>query len=163
MDPRVFSREGYLTDQRRLKGVPYGRFYSDRTGCGWVAANNKLRAPGFCPDADRVRRSLEKGLPFWGALGTNLFFLLFWLRAQGLRPRLALSPLTAQLRLRRCPAGFAYYCTGRGMHFAAFVPAGNGKARFLNAVYGRDVVCTPGEFCRRYAKFPVKLLFTVER
>ena len=69
----------------------------------------------------------------------------------------------AQLRLRRCPAGFAYYFTGRGMHFAAFVPAGNGKARFLNAVYGRDVVCTPGEFCRRYAKFPVKLLFTVER
>ena len=104
---------------------------------------------------------LEKGLLLGGVLGTNLFFLLAWLRCQGLRPRLALSPLTAALRMRRCPAGFVYYFTGRGMHFAAFVPAGQGRFRFLNAVYGRPVVCTLDEFRRRYARLSCCFLFTV--
>ena len=106
-----------------------------------------------------VRRGLEKGLLLGGVLGTNLFFLLAWLRCQGLRPRLALSPLTAALRMRRCPAGFVYYFTGRGMHFAAFVPAGQGRFRFLNAVYGRPVVCTLDEFRRRYARLSCCFLF----
>lgn len=90
-----------------------------------------------------------------------LGFVLGWLRCQGLRPRLALSPLTAALRMRRCPAGFVYYFTGRGMHFAAFVPAGQGRFRFLNAVYGRPVVCTLDEFRRRYARLSCCFLFTV--
>lgn len=161
MDARAFSRDGYLTDQSRLRDVPYGRFSSARSGCGWVAAYNILHAAGWDPSADRVRRGLEKGLLLGGVLGTNLFFLLAWLRCQGLRPRLALSPLTAALRMRRCPAGLVYYFTGRGMHFAAFVPAGQGRFRFLNAVYGRPVVCTLDEFRRRYARLSCCFLFTV--
>ena len=160
MDERAFSRDGYLIDQSRLQKVPYGRFSSARSGCGWVTAYNLLRAQGWDPSPDRVRRGLERGLLLGGALGTNLFWLLGWLRRQGLRPRLALSPLTAGLRMRRDRAGFVYYFTGRGMHFAAFVPAGTkGCVRFLNAVYGRPLVCTPQQFARRYPRFC--LFFTV--
>ena len=56
--------------------MPYGRFSSARSGCGWVAAYNILHAAGWDPSADRVRRGLEKGLLLGGVLGTNLFFLL---------------------------------------------------------------------------------------
>ncbi|WP_367924762.1 hypothetical protein [uncultured Ruthenibacterium sp.] len=163
MDPKAFSKDGYLIDQSRLAQVPYGRFSSARSGCGWVAGYNILQAAGYAPDADRVRRGMEKGLLWGGALGTNLFFLLAWLRAQGLRPRLRLSPLAASLRMRRCPAGFVYYFTGRGLHFAAFVPAGKGKFRFLNAVCGRPPVCTLEEFLERYTRFPVRFVFCVEK
>ena len=56
--------------------MPYGRFSSARSGCGWVAAYNILHAAGWDPSADRVRRGLEKGLLLGGVLGTNLFLSL---------------------------------------------------------------------------------------
>ena len=56
-----FTRDGFIFDQSRLEGMPYGRFRSSWNGCGWIAAYNLLRSQGIDASCDEIRR--EMGCP----------------------------------------------------------------------------------------------------
>ena len=109
INQKAFSSDGYLINQRLLRGIPYGIRQSDYNGCGWIAAYNFLRACGRKKDWNTVRQQLEEGLILGGLLGTHLLQLFWYLHKHGF-------PL-------HCRAGLLFYCNGAALHFVAFVPA----------------------------------------
>lgn len=158
---KMFSADGYIIDQSACT-ARFGRCCSVRNGCGWIAAYNVLRAAGCEKPWQTVRAELEKGLYLGGVLGTHPLWLTYYLKKQGLALRVSLVPKIAAVQAAKSKAGVVFYRVGAGFHFAAFVPAGGLRLRFLNAVYGREAhIETLRSFLKAHAKFGPLYCITV--
>ena len=122
INQKAFSSDGYLINQRLLRGIPYGIRQSDYNGCGWIAAYNFLRACGRKKDWNTVRQQLEEGLILGGLLGTHLFQLYRYLHKHGFSIHWAFGKKNAVKKGCDCRAGILFYCNGAALHFVAFTP-----------------------------------------
>ena len=123
INQKAFSSDGYLINQRLLRGIPYGIRQSDYNGCGWIAAYNFLRACGRKKDWNTVRQQLEEGLILGGLLGTHLLQRFWYLHKHGFPLHWAFGKKAAVKKGCTCRAGLLFYCNGAALHFVAFVPA----------------------------------------
>ena len=182
MEQAMFSRDGYLIDQRQTRTLPYGRHTSDYNGCGWMAGYNVLHALGLAAPADaaEICAALSQGLWLGGSLGTGPLRLARFLAARGAAVQKTVCRKTAQMRAQTCRVGFIMYWTGRGAHFVAFVPEtahqgeqstanacavppqARNRLRFLNAICGEEHHCdTLAAFFAQHCKGPLVFVVTV--
>lgn len=162
LSPGALSADGYIIDQRKTDSIPFGRLTSDQNGCGWIAVYNLLKALGRDPDPEQLAAELEKTLMFRGALGLNLFALIWELKKLRLPLSFAVRSFHAQQLAEQAPAGIILYFTGRRNHFAAFRREENGRLRFFGAVPGfRRHELTMAEFYWSYVKLPLAVTITV--
>ena len=160
IEPKAYSRDGYLINQGLLKGLSYGRRLASETGCGFVACYNFLHFMGERTPALKVARQMERLLLGGGWIGTHPLAVGWNRHCRGYRLRVAVSRGGTERMLERSPArtaGIIAYRHRKGAHFAAFVREdGDEKLRFLNAVYGAENDRqTVGEFFERRAAFPL--------
>ena len=163
LNPEALSADGYIVDQRKTDNIPFGRFSSDRNGCGWIACYNLLKALGQEPDPEELVERLGRTLLAGGVLGLNFFVLVCALKRQHLPLDFALRPFHAQMRAERATAGVVLYFNGRCNHYAAFRREKDGTLRFFGAVPGRQVhKLSMGEFYWNYVKFPLAITITTK-
>lgn len=156
----AFSKDGYLINQSMLKEISYGKRGSHQNGCGWIAAYNFFKAAGKPLPWDTVRRQLEKSLLLGGVVGTNMWYLCWYLYRKGYRIHTAFTKIGADMDAAVCQAGILTYWTGKGIHFAAFVPEKAGRIRFFNAGNPDPDLTTMQEFFKSRVKFPLVFSMT---
>lgn len=158
-DPRMYSADGYCIDQGSSQAIRYGKCSSAQNGCGWIAAYNLLHLAGKPYPPARVRAGLAPTLWMGGRMGTRATALWRYLHRQGV----TLIPTLRVGKAAEGPGGLAFYYTGKGFHFVAYVSAGRPRRyRFLNAVYGKDrLLCTPKQFRKQFFKHGVGLFFRI--
>ena len=159
--PEALSQDGYIIDQRRTDNIPFGRFTSDRNGCGWIACYNLLKAMGQDPNPEELVERLDRTLPLGGALGVHFLALVYALRQE--KPCFALRPIHGQLLAEQAKAGIILYYTGRRNHYVAFRREEDGRLRFFGAVPGvQEHRLSLAEFYWDYVKFPLTLMITTK-
>ena len=155
----MYSADGYCIDQGASRAIQYGKCSSAQNGCGWIAAYNLLRIAGKPYPPARVRAGLAPTLWMGGRMGTRVTALWRYLHRRGV----TLIPTLRSSKAAEGPGGLAFYYTGKGFHFVAYASAGRPRRyRFLNAVYGRDLLlCTPQQFRKQFFKHGVGLFFRI--
>lgn len=141
-----YSKDGYIIDQARLKGIRYGALTSDINGCGWIAEYNFLKRMGQRVEEQALADELMRYTLFRGLTGTDLFRLRFYLKKHGYR-----MPIRFRWNKKaRLPggtsAGIIWYCHKDGFHFVTFyadasiAPEAGGETRFrfLNGLSGHE-------------------------
>ena len=139
----MFTPDGYINQQHRTAGIPYGRMNSDENGCGWIAAFNVLRRlEANPPTPESVAKSLLGGIVLWGYLGTWPFAIINFLRRRGHEVRWSVKR-SVQKRLAAESAASIFLYVGPFLHWRNFqlhyvmlYPDGGGKVRVLN--FGGD-------------------------
>ena len=158
----AFSAEGYITDQRKLVNVAYGKYTSDYNGCGWIAAYNLFRLCGIAAEPDEVRADLEKRLKFGGKFGTFPTELKRYLQKK--------LDVKMKIRSRKSVAkmcsgrGILLYWTGKSAHNAVFCRCeeSEDKFRVLNvSEKADDERIEPAKFVREKIRFPLCIVFEV--
>lgn len=185
IDPRAYSRDGYLIHQGRLAEVRYGRKTSKDTGCGWIACYNFLKYMGRPMDPLKIAYDLEGMLLWGGRMGSNPLVIWWYLARKGYHFRLALTRRGMERLVRQAMkehpgqvAGVLAYIHKKGSHYTTFIDEGSYQrtlggsplaspsnvtfarretpVRFLNAVYGVENHClTVKGFFEKYVKFPL--------
>lgn len=163
MNDKAFSPDGYIISQQSTQDMSYGRMGSHHNGCGWIAAYNLLRALGRGMAPEAVRDALEPGLWLGGMLGTGPRRLRRWLVAQRVALRATWGRRRALALAAGRPAGIVMYGYRWYLHYVAFVAAGPGRFRFLNARDGEVAHEDSLEhFLKEHATWPVVYLIAVE-
>ena len=163
MCEQAFSSDGYLIDQSKTGMLPYGNYDSSYNGCGWIAAYNALKAAGRTIPYETIRQELQRSLMLGGLLGTNMFYLCWYLGRKGFHLRKAFTLAGAQMVSRGAVAGIVTYWTGRGIHFAAFTQEQGEVLRFFNAVMGKERHhATMEQFFRELVRFPLTFVMALE-
>ena len=137
-----FSRDGYITDQNRLKDYRYRGMTSDVNGCGWVAAYNFRRALGQDPAFDDVRREMNAMFPLQIPGPTPMRKLRRYLRRY-IPFRVVRGKRRALAAARESRCGILRYWEGNSPHFITFLRQPDGRYRFLNVSDGREDFVAP--------------------
>ena len=141
-----YSKDGYIIDQARLKGIRYGAFSSDINGCGWIAEYNFLRRMGQSVDEQALADELIRFSIFRGLTGTDIFRLRYYAKKHGYRMPVKFRRNKKARLPEGTSAGIIWYCHKDGFHFVTFYadggipPSAEGEARFrfLNGHAGRE-------------------------
>ena len=151
-----FDDEGYIIHQGQMDNLPFGWFYTDAKGCGWIAAYNLMKMAGQEVPMQQIAEQLDERAILGHVMGQSEFFLWVWLRDQGVNALMS-APFDrhAVKVMNESRFGILLYSHKRGAHYCAYRNLGGGKMQFYNAVYGRKQhIMTPEEFLKTYALFP---------
>ena len=123
-----FSRDGYITDQNRLKDYRYRGMTSDVNGC---------RALGQDPAFDDVRREMNAMFPLQIPGPTPVRKLRRYLKRY-IPFRIVRGKRRALAAARESRCGILRYWEGSSPHFITFIRLPDGRYRFLNVSDGRE-------------------------
>ena len=189
IDPRAYSRDGYLIHQGRLSGVRYGRKTSKEIGCGWIACYNFLKYMGCPEDPLKIAWNLEGKLLWGGYLGSHPLVVWWYLHRRGFSFDVAITRRGMERLVRRAVTehptqlvGVLAYIHKKGAHYTTFIDEGSyqralgvespdtslvqkePRVRFLNAVYGVENHCiTVKEFFKKYVSFPLCIVMVAKK
>lgn len=152
----AFDRNGFLINQGELRRLPFGKYDSERKGCGWIAAFNLLKLNGHEPELRETAEDLGRGVLLGGLAGISLFRLKRYLHQKGLPVRSAFGTTKKVRRLmRRSSNGILLYSLPVGLHFAAYRKLDRSNFQFYNSVYGaEDDILTDDAFFRERIFLP---------
>ena len=159
-----FTREGFIVDQAKLTGVPYGRRTSDYNGCGWIAVYNFLRVHGIDAPVPALTRRMARHSLLRARLGTSPLRVKRMLRRFGFPTRFRLCKRGEPAPLAGAESGVVLYRHATGWHFVAFRQTDEpGKWHFYNALPGNEAHRETMEaFLAKNAKRPYALLFVFD-
>ena len=157
IDPRAFSKDGFLKDQDYLSNFPYGRYPTSFNGCGWVAIYNAEHAAGRGIAVEAVYEAMRRILPYEGTHGTPFPTMVRYFKEKHIPIARIYGSGEELVRIMResgAPRGILRYIEGREPHYIAFVRVSDetpARYRFFNAADGKeDFVETMGYFRREH-------------
>ena len=144
-DRDVFTKDGYIIDQRKLTGVGYSLLgNSPGNGCGWISAYNALKVLGEEPEPYDIMREVESGALLAGLSGTDPLYLVRFFRSKGYDTEIYVTKEDVERETLRSDASilvYGYDYNGRiGAHFITGYPKQSeaGKMRFFNDGYEKE-------------------------
>lgn len=163
IDENAFDNKGFIINQSKLKIIPFKMFKTDKKGCGWIAVYNFLKIIHREKTIKEVSQNVSKYALFFGAIGQDIFTILYYLRKNNIN--VFLTPIFKRQCIRdikMSKAGIILYIHSRGSHYVAYKNLGNGKCLLYNVVYGKENhIMNIEEFYKKYSITPLGMLLFV--
>lgn len=168
----MLTWDGYINCQFLTSPIPYGRYPSDKNGCGWIAVFNVLHHLQAHPPApDDVAKGMSRGVILGGLLGTWPFAITQFLKRCGYQVRWTLrKSAQARLAAQSDAAILLYAGPLRGIfrwdqltaHYVMLYPAADTRFRILN--YGADsCFMSADSLTAEFSRFPLTLMIGITR
>lgn len=156
MDKRAFSRDGYIINQNYTFEYPYGVFYSNKNGCGWIAIYNLLKLMGNEVDYKFIHESMNEILPYYGITGTPTKTMKDILNKYNIKFREVRHKRYILEESKTFKYAIFRYIEQGIPHYVTVVKVDDNKFRFFNAQLGNEEhVCSMEEFYKRHVKVPI--------
>jgi len=156
----MFSKDGFIIFQSLTSKIPYGKFFSDKKGCGWIASFNFLKFDDDNLTYEDTYKTFNKRLDFAGALGTNPFRVRKFLKKYN--PELKVRLFNKKFLNRNVKKGIILYCVGLGFHYVAFNNVRDNEYRILNICDScPDYTCSFEKFYNHFMKYKIAFIFYI--
>jgi hypothetical protein len=131
----ALSRDGYIVDQNNTDNITYGKYTSNRNGCGWIACYNLCKYLGKEFNAANIINFLEKYLWRKGLWGTSLTGVYKFMKSIGLQVKARIGKKSIIKSASKF--GIVFYLHDGGCHYVFFYKYDSSNYRFLN-VLGKE-------------------------